>query len=176
AIMTVEPKDVAAKINVSDADLAAAYNTHKADYFTPETRTILQMTFPNIEEARKVKERLAKGEDFLAIAKERGMTEADATLPDRTKDSIPDAAIADAAFSLPLDQVSNPVEGSLSIMLLKVTKITPAKQASLDEVRGQLKARLQLDKAHDQIENIYNSVEDARAAQDSFETIAKRFE
>jgi peptidyl-prolyl cis-trans isomerase D len=66
------------------------------------------------------------------------------------------------------------VEGTLSIALLKVTKITPEKQASLDEVRNELKTRLQLEKAHDEIENTYNAIEDARAAQDNFETIAKR--
>jgi peptidyl-prolyl cis-trans isomerase D len=174
AIMSVEPQDIAAKVEISDADLASAYEAHKAEYFAPETRTVLEMTFPSLEEARKVKDRLTAGEEFLTIAKERGMTEADATLADRTKDSIPDAKIAEAAFALPIGQVSDPVEGKLAVALLKVTRITPEKQASLDEVRDQLKSRLQLDKARDNIENTYNAVEDARAAQDSFETIAKR--
>jgi peptidyl-prolyl cis-trans isomerase D len=174
AMMSVEPKDIAAKIEISDADIASAYDAHKADYFTPETRTILQMTFPTVDEARKAKDRLAKGEDFLAIAKERGMTEEDATLPARTKDSIPDPKLAEAAFALKEGEVSDPVEGRLAISLLKVTKITAEKQASLDEVRDQLKSRLQLDKAHDEIENTYSSVEDARAAQENFEAIAKR--
>jgi peptidyl-prolyl cis-trans isomerase D len=174
AVMTVEPKDVAAKIDISEPELETAYDAHKADYFSPESRTILQMTFPSVDEARKVKARLAAGEDFLAIAKERGMTEADATLPDRSKDSIADPKLAEAAFSLPLNQVSDPVEGTLSIALLKVTKITPEKQAMLEEVRDQLRNRLQLDKAHDEIENTYNAIEDARAAQDNFETIAQR--
>jgi len=38
AIMSIEPKDLAAKIQVSDADIASAYDAHKLDYFTPETR------------------------------------------------------------------------------------------------------------------------------------------
>ena len=174
AIMTVEPKDIAAKIAISDADIASAYEARKAEYFTPETRTILQMTFPNLEEARKVKDRLVQGENFLAIAKERGMTEEDATLPVRTKESIPDAKLAETAFSLKEGDTSDPVEGKLAIALVKVTKVTPARQASLDEVRDGLKSRLQLEKAREEIENTYNSVEDARAAQESIEAIAKR--
>jgi len=174
AIMKVEPQDIAAKVEISDAEITAAYEARKQDYFKPETRTILQMGFPSVEEARKTKERIAAGADFLAVAKERGMTEADATLAERTKESIPDAKIAEAAFSLPEGQVSDPVEGKLSIALLKVTKITPAKQLTLDEVRGDLKSRLQLEKARDEIESTYNAVEDARAAQESFEVIAQR--
>ena len=62
----------------------------------------------------------------------------------------------------------------MAIALVKVTKVTPARQASLDEVRDGLKSRLQLEKAREEIENTYNSVEDARAAQESIEAIAKR--
>jgi peptidyl-prolyl cis-trans isomerase D len=174
ALLSVEPKDLASKIEISDSEIASAYEARKSEFYTPEARTILQMTFPTLEEARKAKARLAAGEDFLAIARERGMTEQDATLPDRTKDSIPDETLANAAFSLKEGEVSEPIEGKLAISLIKITRVTPAKQASLDEVKAQLKSKLQLEKARDEIENTYNSVEDARAAQESFEQIAKR--
>lgn len=169
-----EPEDIGPTIQINDADLAAAYEKYKADYFTPETRTILQITFPSLDEAKKAKDRITAGEDFLAIAKERGLSETDATLIASTRDAIPDDKIADAAFSLPEGQVSEPVEGRLSIVLLKIQKITPEKQAPLDEVKDQLRKRLQTEKAREEIQSVYDSVEDARAAQTSFEEIAKR--
>ncbi|CAN5506129.1 SurA N-terminal domain-containing protein [soil metagenome] len=174
AAFRAEPEDLAAVIPISDADLMIGYEKYKRDYFTPETRTILQITFPSVDDAKKAKDRITAGEDFLAIAKERGLSEADATLLGTTRESIPDEKIADAAFKLPEGQVSDPVEGRLSVVLLKIQKVTPEKQSTLDEVKDQLRGRLQLEKAREQLQSVYDSVEDARAAQTSFEDIAKR--
>jgi peptidyl-prolyl cis-trans isomerase D len=133
----------------------------------------LQIPFPNAEEARKAKERIVQGTDFMAMARERGLTDADASLGEVTKDKIIDTIIADAAFKLTQDQVSDPVEGKLSVVLLKVTKITPEKQSTLEEVKGDLTKRLQLEKARSEVQNTYDAIEDARAQQKSFDDIAK---
>jgi peptidyl-prolyl cis-trans isomerase D len=69
--------------------------------------------------------------------------------------------------------VSDPVSGSLVTALLKATKITLEKQATLDEVKAVLTKRLQDERALDEIQSIYDAVEDARAAQTKFEDIAK---
>jgi peptidyl-prolyl cis-trans isomerase D len=173
ALMKVEPQDIAPKIEVPDTEIAEAYEKYKLDYFTPETRTVLQIVFPSIDEAKKAKERMGKGEDFLAIAKERGLTEADATLGTVTKQAILDDIIGEAAFMLAEGAVSDPIQGKLSIVLLKVSKVNPEKQATLDEVKDKLKERVQLEKARMQVQDLYTTVEDARAQQQSFEEIAK---
>jgi peptidyl-prolyl cis-trans isomerase D len=173
AILKADPQDLAKAIQISDADLTAAYEKFKRDYFKAETRAILQIPFPNAEEARKAKERIVQGTDFMAMAKERGLTDADASLGEVTKDKIIDTIIADAAFKLTQDQVSDPVEGKLSVVLLKVTKITPEKQSTLEEVKGDLTKRLQLEKARSEVQNTYDAIEDARAQQKSFDDIAK---
>ena len=173
AVIKADPEDLAPSIAVTDAELQASYDKHKLDYFKPETRAILQIPFPSVDEAKKAKERIAGGTDFMAIAKERGLTDADASLGEVTKDKIFDSIIADAAFSLTQDQVSDPVEGKLSVVLLKVTKISPEKQQTLDEVKPDLTSKLQLEKARNQVQTTYDTVEDARAQQKSFEDIAK---
>ena len=173
AIMKVEPQDIAAKIAVTNAELTDAYEKYKLDYFTAETRTVLQIVFPSIDEAKQAKQRIAAGEDFLAIAKERGLSEADATLGTVTKQGILDEIIAEAAFRLAEGEVSDPVQGKLSIVLLKASKVNPEKQATLDEVKDKLTERVQLEKARAEVQNLYTIVEDARAQQQSFEEIAK---
>ncbi len=173
AILKADPQDLAPAIQISDADLAAAYDKFKRDYFKPETRTILQMPFANVDEAKQAKERIAAGTDFVALAKERGLTDADASLGEVTKDKIFDPIIADAAFGLAQDQVSDPVQGKLSVVLLKVTKINPEKQSTLEEVKNELTSRLQLEKAKDLAQSTFDAVEDARAQQKSLEDIAK---
>jgi len=174
AVISVAPADIAAKIALSEADLTAGYEKYKADYFTPERRTLLQITFPTMEEAQKAKARLAAGEDFMAIAKERGLTEADATLADKAKADLFDPAVADATFGLAEGAVSEPIKGSLSIALVKVTKVVPEKQESFEEVKAKLTERLQLERAREEIQSVYDQVEDARAAETKFEDIASR--
>lgn len=165
AIMKVEPADIAAKVSLTDQDIAAGYEKYKTEYFTPEKRTLLQLSFPTLEEAQAAGQKLAAGTDFLALAKERGFSEQDVTFADKAKTDLLDAAIADAAFSLPEGQVSKPVKGALATVLLKTVKITPEHQQTLDEVKPKLTERLQLERANDEIQSIYDAVEDARAAQ-----------
>ena len=173
AVMKVEPADMAPKIDITPEALSMGYEKYKRDYYTPEKRTILQISFPTIDEAKKARDRISAGEDFLAIAKERGASDADITFADKSKAEFLDKTVADAAFSLKQDEVSEPISGSLVTALLKATKITPEKQATLDEVKADLTKRLQAERALDEIQSIYDAVEDARAAQTKFEDIAK---
>jgi peptidyl-prolyl cis-trans isomerase D len=174
AVITVAPADIAKKQTVSDDELKAGYEKYKADYFTPEKRTILQLTFPSLDEAKAAKDRIAAGTDFLAVAKERGVPEADATFADKVKTDFFDPAVADAAFSLPVGAVSDPIKGSFAVTLLKIVKVAPESQQSLDQVKPTLTERLQLEKALDEVQSVYNAVEDARAANTKFEDIASR--
>jgi peptidyl-prolyl cis-trans isomerase D len=173
ALVVANPVELAQSISISDEELNAGYEKYKSDYFKPEVRTLLQTTFPSVEEARKARDRIAAGEDFLAIAKERGFSETEATWADRTVNDIPDPAIASAAFELKEGEVSEPVEGQLAVMLLKAVKVAPEHQQTFDEVREDLKKKLQLEKASEEVRNIYDTVEDARAQQTPFEDIAK---
>ena len=174
AVMKVEPKDIAAKVELSDADITAGFDRYKTDYFTAEKRTILQISFPTLDEARAAKDRIAAGTEFLDIAKERGFAEADVTFAGKTKADFYDPAIADAAFSLSEGGVSEPIKGALATVLLKATKIEPEHQSTLDEVKSELSERLKLERAREEIQSIYDAVEDARAASSSFEEISAK--
>jgi peptidyl-prolyl cis-trans isomerase D len=172
ATMKVEPADIASKVTLTDEDIAAGFEKYKGDYFTPETRTILQISFPTLEEAQAAQQKLAAGTDFMALAKERGFSEQDVTFANKAKTDFIDQAIADAAFSLAQGAVSEPVKGTLATVLLKAETITPEKQSNLDEVKAELTERLRLERAGEEIQSIYDAVEDARAAQTPFEEIA----
>jgi peptidyl-prolyl cis-trans isomerase D len=174
AVLKAEPADAAAKVQIADADIAAGYERLKLDYFTPEHRTILQLSFPSLEEAQKAKAQLASGQDFLAVAKDLGFAEADITFADKAKTEFLDQAIAEAAFSLPEGAVSDPVKGNLATVLIKVTKVTPEKQSTLDEVRPQLIEKLKLERAAEEIQSIYDAVEDASAGGANLDEVAKQ--
>ena len=174
ASITVDTKSLATTQTVSAEEMQAGYDKYQKDYFTPEKRSIIQLTFPSLDAAKKAKERIVAGEDLLKIAGEMNLKEADVTLVDKVKQDFIDPKIADAAFALPEGQVSEPVQGGLVIALLKATKVTVAKQPSLAEIKDELTQRLQLEKAKSQLQQVYNDVEDARAQSMKFEDIAKK--
>ncbi len=173
-ILKVEPQDVASKITISQQEIEDGYKKFMLEYFQPEKRSLLQLSFPDEAAALKAKQRLDAGEDLMKIATELGAKESDVTLANKTKDDFFDEAIANAAFSLPVNTVSAPVKGGLATVLLKVTSMVPAKQPALDELKPQLTARLQLEKAREELQSVYDAVEDARAGQTKFEDIATK--
>ncbi len=173
-VMKVEPSDLAGKLQTTDAEVQEYYAAHMPNYFTPEKRTIIQVSFPDVAKAEAAKARIDKGEDILTIAKEMGMKEADITFTDWTKDKFLDPAIGNAAFALAQGQVSAPVKGTLNTALLKAVAVSPEKQAKLEEVKDKVRVTVQLEKARDEIQAVFDSVEDARAQQTKFEDIASR--
>ncbi len=174
AVMKVDPADISTNISVTPDEISAGYEKYKLDYFTPEKRDLIQLTFPNLDAAKKAKVRITAGEDMMKIATEMNAKAADVTLKEVKKDELLDGKIADAAFALEQGEVSDPVEGSLAIALIKATSVSSAIQLTLDEAKPELTKRLQLEKAKDEILTTYNAVEDARGQQTKFEDIASK--
>ena len=173
-IMKVDPSDISARTQVSADEISAYYEQHKSEYYQPEKRTILQIPFKDEASAAAAKVRLDKGEDFVKIAAETGLKEADYTLPNKVKSDFLDPKIANAAFSLKEGEVSGPVVGGLATALLKIMKVSPEKQPALAEIKDQVAKQVQLAKAKDEIQSIFAAVEDARAQQTKFEDIAAK--
>jgi peptidyl-prolyl cis-trans isomerase D len=159
-IVTVIPTELAHSIEISDEDVNRAYEERKAAYSTPEQRQIQQIVFDKSEDAQAASERIAKGESFDAIAKERGLSEQDIDLGTVTKSTMVDRAVADAAFALKDGEVSAPVQGRFGTVLVRVVKIEPAKVPSLDEVASQIRNDLATERAKEQLNDFYNKVED----------------
>ena len=174
AVLKVEPKDMASKIQINDQELTDGYATFKLDYFEPEKRDIIQVSFADTAAAEKARARIAAGEDIVKLAGELGQKPGDITFNGQMKTDLLDEKIAEAAFSLAEGSVSAPVVGSLNTALLKVVKVKPEHQQTLEEVKPVLTERLQLKKAQDEIQSVYDAVEDARAQSTSFEDIASK--
>ncbi len=162
-IVSLIPSELARWIEISDADLKRAYEERRARYVTPERRHILQIDFPNAEAASAAAERIAKGASLVDVAKELGKSEKDIDLGTVPKAAIIDRAVGDAAFSLKEGEVSAPVQGRFGTVLVQVLKIEPEQGRPLDQVAGELKQELATARAKNEIFDIYNKIEDARA-------------
>jgi peptidyl-prolyl cis-trans isomerase D len=173
-LLKIDPSDLATKIQVSDQELSDLYNTAKDEYFEPEKRDVLQLSFPNVAAAEKAKTRLDAGEDFIKLAAELGQKTNDITFNAKLRGDFLDERIGEAAFTLAEGKVSAPVAGSLNTALLKVVKINTARQPTLVDLKTELTKRLQLQKAQEEIQSVYDAVEDARAQQTKFEDIGAK--
>lgn len=159
----LEPADIADESAITDAAVAADYEKNKLRYTTPETRTIEQLVFPSKEAADAAAAALKAGATFDKLVTDAGKTPQDTQLGTLSKSKIPDKAVADAAFALSLNQVSDVVAGAFGPVLLRVTAITPEVVKPLDAVKAELKKELAEAEASKQLLDVHDKYEDARA-------------
>ncbi|MCB1492097.1 MAG: SurA N-terminal domain-containing protein [Rhodobiaceae bacterium] len=162
--LLMDPDAVASSIAISDEDIAKAYDERKNQFTTAERRTVRQIPFATVEEAAAAKSRIDGGLSFDDLANEMKLTAEDTDLGTVSKAEIFDQTVANAAFSLDLGAVSDPVKGEFRPVLLTVTDIQPGGTRPLDEVKETLVRTLQLEKARDVMFDRYDQIEDDRAA------------
>jgi peptidyl-prolyl cis-trans isomerase D len=173
-ILSVQPADIADTIEVTDEELKQAYSQRSDQFERPEKREVLQIAFPTKGEAEKARTGLTTFEDFKALATKRGMKDSDLTLGLVEKSQIGDTKFSEAAFALPENKISDPVQGTLSTALIYVKKIEKGGLASFEDVQEKLKSTLLLERAQEEILNFQNSIEDELAGGATLIEIAKR--
>jgi len=162
--IAVTPDDLAAKATVTDDDARADYDARKDKYTTPEKRTIQQIAFPNAADAKAAADRIKSGQStFDAVAAERKVAPGDLELGTVARKDLLDPAIADAAFKLSEGSVSDVVQGGLSTVILRVTKVEPEIVVPFDTAKEQIKKDLALDRARRDLTDLQAKVEDERA-------------
>jgi peptidyl-prolyl cis-trans isomerase D len=130
--------------------------------------------FPNVGDAQAARDRIASGTSFDDIAKERKLASADVDLGLVAKSAILDPAIADAAFSLPSGEVSQPVQGKFGTALVKVGVIQPAIEPDYASVATDLKKEIAISRAREQVASLRDKMEDERGGGASVVEAAKK--
>jgi peptidyl-prolyl cis-trans isomerase D len=162
AFVAITPEEIGKWSEVSDEDAKKLYDQRKDRLGTPEKRQVLQMVFPSVEEAQAARSRIEQGTSFEDLAKERNLNPADVDLGLVTKSSILDPAIADAAFTLPSGEVSQPVKGSFGVALVKVGTIQPAIEKDYASLATDLKREIAAERARSQVATLRDKMEDER--------------
>jgi peptidyl-prolyl cis-trans isomerase D len=162
SFLVMTPDELAKWTTVSDDDARKVFEERKEKYSTPEKRDVSQIVFPNAEDAKAARDKIAGGLSFADLAKERGLKPSDVDLGVVAKSAIIDAKVADAAFALPTNEISQPIQGTFGVVLVKVGKIEPGTQASYDSVAQELKHEIALDRAKKSVLDLHNKMEDER--------------
>jgi peptidyl-prolyl cis-trans isomerase D len=161
--VVLTPDSVAKWTEVSDEDARKIYEERKDKLSTPERRQVSQIVFPNAADAEAARKKITDGASFEDIATERGLKPADVELGLVSKADMLDPAVANAAFSLPINEVSQPIKGAFGTALVRVSKIEPGVQPSYESVAQTIKREIALDRARAEVQSQHDKMEDARA-------------
>jgi peptidyl-prolyl cis-trans isomerase D len=162
SFVAINPEEVSKWSSVSDEDARKLFEQRRDKLGTPERRELSQIVFPNAEEAAAARSRITSGTSFEDLAKERGLSAADVDLGMMAKSAVIDTAIADAAFSLPSGEVSQPVQGKFGVVLVKIGKIEPGVQPSYEGVAQGLKKEIATERARKAVGELRDKMEDER--------------
>jgi peptidyl-prolyl cis-trans isomerase D len=171
----LEPSDIVDPASVTEEEIRAEYEKRKDRFRTPETRTVEQLAFPSRAEADAAAVKLSTGTSYDQLVTDAGKTASDVLLGDFTRDRMPDAKLADAAFAVKADGQTTPViDGAFGPVILRVTNIKPEAIRSFDEVKEELSKDLALSNAADEIMGIHDKFEDARVSGASMQEAASQ--
>ena len=160
-IISLQADDLAKEIAVSEKEIKKAYEQRKDEFSKPERRSIQQILFTDQAKAKEASDKLAKGADFMAVAKQMaGMDEKTVNLGEMTRDQIM-PELAKDAFALAQGQVSKPIKTSLGWHLIRVAKIIPGSKKTMEEVRKTLRLSIAKERAIDALFKLANKLEDA---------------
>ena len=134
------------KDKVTDAQIEAYYNKNKSRFSSPERRDLRIVLTKDKAKAAQAKKALQSGQSWKSVAKKYSIDTASKSqggkLPGVAKGQQ-EKALDTAVFGADKGKLSGPVKTQFGWYVFDVTKITKAKQQSLDESKASIKQILQ---------------------------------
>ena len=170
--IVLTPDEIAKTVQITDPEIATAYEQRAASFTGPERRTVDVVTAPDEARARDLSAQWRSGADWAQMQTAATAAGATATeLPDTSRADLPFPELADSAFTLPEHTVSDPIKGALGYYVASVSKVTPAGTRPLTEVHDELRATLARERANDLLYDREREVEDLLAGGTPFEKL-----
>jgi peptidyl-prolyl cis-trans isomerase D len=154
-------KDLASEIAVSEADVEQEFEARRDEFAVPERRDVDQIVFDDEAAATAAMDSFRDGVNFETVAQDlTGQPPVDLGTIER--DGLPEE-LSDVAFNLKEGEIGEPVETGFGWHILRVRKIQPGEEASLEKVREELTQDLALTRAVDSIVSLANQLDDELA-------------
>ncbi len=192
--VVISPDTVARSIDVTDAQLQAAYDAKAAQFHQAEKRSVDVVTAADKARAETLATLWRGGvawSGIQAAATQAGSGAAGAaaggaaaggagaaastatavSLDDTTADQIPSPELAQAVFAAKAGEVVGAVQGSLGWVVLKVSKVTPAVSQDFAAAKEGLRAEVALGLAAGQVDGRVSRLQDALAGGTSLDEL-----
>lgn len=152
--------DVFKKIDVTEDELKTYYDKNKAMFVQKEQVKAKHILLKTQEEAVATKARILKGESFEAVAKELSIGPSAPKGGDlgwfEKKQMVPE--FANSAFSLGIDEISDPVKTQFGYHIIKVYEKKAAGTKSFADVRAEVERTLTGNKQKESMEELIRKV------------------
>ena len=127
---------------VTDQQIEDYYNENKQRFAQPETRDLLVILNPKKAKADAALKAINSGQPWSKVAKKFSTDDASKSqggkLPNVTKGQQ-EKAFDTAIFSAEKGKVEGPIKTQFGYYVFRVTKVTPAKQQSLEQVKDTIR-------------------------------------
>lgn len=164
-LVRMQAEDIAGEIDVSEDKIKEEYESRLNEFSQPERRKLQQILLSDLETAKKASKMLSLGGEFGKVASEVAkLSVASLDLGTLSKDQLPLPELANAAFLLAPNSVSQPIQTSLGWHILRVVEVLPASRKTLGELRDRLKKEIALSIATDSLHTLANKFEDELGA------------
>lgn len=163
-------KKISAAIQVSDADIKAAFDAAPDSFGTPETRDIVQITTQDENLAKQIATEAA-GKPLEDVAKAHNIIARPVAGISRSN-TLPE--LATAIFALEQGKPSEAIHSSMGWHVIVVTKSTPAVTKTLEQAKNEISASIQLQKGQEQLYDITKKLQDTLAGGTTLPDAAKQ--
>ncbi|WP_417448949.1 SurA N-terminal domain-containing protein [Kordiimonas sp.] len=174
------PAQFTDKVELIEDDIIAAYDSRRDEFVKPETRSLLQVSFPSEEAASEFIASVKGGADFVtAGAEATEFTQSEITLGANSYEDLRtsfDSDTAEAVFALETGALTSPIEGIAGWSVFKVDAVTPGNTVGIDDARAEIEASLREEHAIDLMFDFLPDLEDAIAEDGSLAPVAAKLE
>ncbi|MCT8559827.1 peptidylprolyl isomerase [Glaesserella parasuis] len=139
--ISVEPKDLSNKIQVTNEQIDTYYQTNKAKYTTKGEAKIAHIQVATEAEANEIVQALAKGEDFAQLAKSKSQDKLSAAQGGDlgwAKAGVFPKAFESAANALNIGKTSQPIKVDNAFHVIKVLERNTETVVPLEKVKDQI--------------------------------------
>lgn len=144
-------KTLADKIKVTDADLKQYFEEHKAEFTGEDQLTLAHIQFDSLQAAQDAARRLARGEDFAALALELSTDPMSRDKGGRLgtvgRSKAP-PEFMDALAKMKKGEVSPPIKTQHGYHLVRLLEVQPGKLIAFEGVREPLRQYLAQERQH----------------------------
>jgi peptidyl-prolyl cis-trans isomerase D len=165
-LVVLSPAVLAARQDVSDAELQAAYQRVAATQKVAAARSVQVVTVSDQAKAAQIAADWRSGATWPAVQAQAAKDGAAAVeLDHAAQNQIPSPDLGQAVFAATPGAVTGPVQGAFGYFVFKVTAAVAAGAPPFAQVSGPLKQQLQLQKAQAAVNQDVDNVQDALAGQ-----------
>ena len=171
-LLTLLKSEISSLIEVQEDIIKEIYENNVSDYETPEKRTYYVIPFNSSEEVNSALNNFKENTDISNIIVSRGLSVEDVLQSSISLEEGLNEAISNKAFEVDKNILAGPVQGPFGPTLIYVTKIESSLKKTFLEVKEKIEQDYKSEETQDKIYEIYNVIEDQRAAGLTFEEIA----